>query len=144
MTEWAFEIGIAILLFRHVVELMLYRGEKKKWFNPVWTFECCNKEWHFNRLIWSFMLSWCVITYLSQAYLSMKSKELQCQKFLRLSVLCDNIVSFFAVFMMMFEKQLHESSQYGQVERATTRILKREQDRIDEIMEIVFGYPSKK
>ena len=30
------------------------------------------------------------------------------------------------------------------VERASTRILKREQERIDEIMEIVFSYPSKK
>lgn len=44
---------------------------------------------------------------------------------------------------MLFEKQLHEQTQYSQVERATTRILKREQERIDEIMEIVFNFPSK-
>ena len=108
MTEWAFEIGIGILLLRHVLELALYKTEKKGGFNPFWTFDCCNREWRFNRLIWGFMLSWVIVTYLSQAYLSMKSSDLQCQNFLKLSVLCDNIVSFMAVLMMLFEKNIHE------------------------------------
>jgi len=43
----------------------------------------------------------------------MKSEDLKCQKFLKLSVLCDNIVSLFAVIMMAFEKSMLEKLQYG-------------------------------
>ena len=65
ITEWSFEIVISILLVRHIVELVCYDMAKKGVINPIFKFSCCGKEFGTNKLIWAFMLSWIIFTFLS-------------------------------------------------------------------------------
>jgi len=89
-----------------------------------------------------FGIVWIIVTGLSQGYLN-TSEHLECQKFLKLSVLTDNIVSFSMVFMMLFEKTVIEQENYSQVERAALKLLKGDQEKVDSIMEQVFNKDSK-
>ena len=71
------------------------------------------------------------------------NKDMECQKFLKLNVLSDNIVSFFTIVMMLFEKTVENQENYSQVERVALRLLKRDQEKVDQIMEQVFNKTKK-
>jgi len=54
---------------------------------------------------------------------------------LKLSVLTDNIVSFWAIVCMLIERKMIEQENYSQVERVAMRLLKKDQEKVDKIME---------
>ena len=57
---------------------------------------------------------------------------MNCQKYLEIGVLTDSFISFLMVFLCIYEGS--QSPDYVYVERAALRILKREEENIDDLM----------
>ena len=115
---------------------------KNNYINPIVEIKCFGTKTKQNILMWIFIIVWFIVTGLSQGYINMND-DMECQKFLKLTVLSDNIVSFGAIIMMLFEKTITEYENYSQVERSALRLLKRDQEKVDQIMEQVFNKTKK-
>ena len=70
------------------------------------------------------------------------NEYMNCKKYLKISVITDNLVSILMTIKHMYE--LTQSEDYVFLERAALRILKRDEEKIDDIMENLFKWPKKK
>lgn len=83
-----------------------------------------------------------IVSGISLGFVYNGNEYMNCKKYLKISVITDNLVSILLTIKHMYE--LTQSEDYVFLERAALRILKRDEEKIDEIMVNMFGWPKVK